>query len=744
MAQDRQIDVQGSPSLDGVDDLYPLLSGSLSDHAVFLLDAAGRVVSWNPGAERMLGYSGQAIVDQPAAIFFPSEDRTDGDAEQDLKVAAETGQASRERWQVREDGVRLWARITTTALHDLQGSLRGFARIVQTRPAPGKQVVQQGAQRRDQPFPSSTTSPIPPSGDPEAGPRVNPGPGWLPSLARIARTVQALQDVDTILRLLTEEARQLIGAHQAITSRTRNDAWAQSIVAVSLSENHSHRSSHDERPIAAGLSLIVCRTNRSLRLTPAELKAHPEYSLRGPEAGRQPPLSGWMAAPLVGRDGRNLGLIQLLGKQEGEFTEQDESLLLVLTQMASAVIENGRLSKKIREADRAKDKWLSMLAHELRNPLAPMTNALHLLGMAGVDSELISQARGVLGRQLRHMTHMIEHLLDVTRLTRGKVELLRERLDLKELVRNTAEDYRRALVARGLSLVITVPPTPVWVWGDPTRLAQVLGNLLDNAARFTAREGTVFVQLTPAAAPAVAETRPSEDSGSGLARAPAGCAEPKQAVLTVRDSGAGIEPEMIPGLFDVFAQADRSLNRSQGGLGLGLAVVKGLTELHEGTVEAASAGRGQGATFTVRLPVLAEPAALTRVPKASGAHGPTLRVLIIEDNHDGADSLGRLLRRMGHDVRVTYTGTEGVHEALNWRPQVVISDIGLPGMNGYDVARELRKAPATASARLIALTGYGTELDRRRALESGFDVHVTKPADPEFLLSLLARKPNHD
>jgi CheY-like chemotaxis protein len=319
----------------------------------------------------------------------------------------------------------------------------------------------------------------------------------------------------------------------------------------------------------------------------------------------------------------------------------------------------------------------------------------------------------MMARQVRHLTHLVDDLLDVSRLTRGKVQLRKQRLDLGQLARTTAEDRRPVLEGAGLALQLEVPQTPVWVLGDATRLAQILTNLLDNAAKFSGRGRTVTVRVT---ADAVRD----------------------QAVLSVRDQGIGIEPEMLSRVFNVFAQADKSLDRSGGGMGLGLALVKGLAELHGGKVEATSEGPGKGAVFTVRLPLEQEPAALAASPSEPQPSGKHFRILIVEDNKDAANSLSILLEVLGHEVKVAYTGPAGVEAAREWRPDVVLCDIGLPGLDGYGVARELRLNPTTARVRLLALTGYGQEEDKRRSREAGFDYHLVKPADPEELHRLLA------
>jgi PAS domain S-box-containing protein len=377
----------------------------------------------------------------------------------------------------------------------------------------------------------------------------------------------------------------------------------------------------------------------------------------------------------------------------------------------------GRLrdqAEQLREADRRKDEFLATLAHELRNPLAPLRNGLELLQDARVDPESVQRVRAVMERQVVHMARIVDDLLDVSRITRGKVELRPERVDLARLVRHATEDHHASFGAAGVTMEVDVPEPPVWAEGDPTRLTQVTSNLLDNAGKFTPRGGTVSVRL-------------SADPGSG------------QAVLTVRDTGAGIEPDMLPRLFEAFVQADRSLDRSRGGLGLGLALVRGLVELHGGEVHAASGGPGRGSEFVVRLPMQPEPAAITGMPEAPARDSRKLRILLVEDNRDAADSLKLLLEIYGHEVALAYTGPAGVQAAKACKPDVILCDIGLPGLDGYGVARQLRADPATAGARMIAVTGYGAEEDRRRSQEAGFDLHMVKPVDPLALREVVAR-----
>ncbi len=378
--------------------------------------------------------------------------------------------------------------------------------------------------------------------------------------------------------------------------------------------------------------------------------------------------------------------------------------------------EQVRTAEALRETARRKDEFLALLGHELRNPLAPIRNAVHLLRQAGNDEALLERTRGMIERQVEHMTRLVDDLLDVSRISQGKILLRRERLDLIELVCHAVDDHRDGLEAGGLQLDLAVPEEPVWVEGDRTRLSQMVGNLLHNAAKFTDPGGRVTVELgvDPPAAPKTAE-------------------------IAVRDTGIGMDAEMLERLFETFSQADRSLARSRGGLGLGLALVKGLADLHGGEVEAASGGLGQGARFTLRLPLASAEAAPLEEPEIPAPSAGARRVLVVEDNADAAESMQLLLELRGFAAAIAGDGLAGLELARQFRPDVVLCDIGLPGgLDGYAVARALRADPAFAGLRLIALTGYGQAEDQRQAYAAGFDLHLTKPVDPAKLFQLLA------
>jgi signal transduction histidine kinase len=371
---------------------------------------------------------------------------------------------------------------------------------------------------------------------------------------------------------------------------------------------------------------------------------------------------------------------------------------------------------EVQEADRRKDEFLAMLAHELRNPLGAVSNALQVLQVSDPGEPAWQRAMCVLDRQVRHQTRLVDELLDVSRIMRGWIQLHPERLDLVQLVRETSEDHRSELTQNGLVISLELPDAPVWVKGDPIRLAQVLGNLLQNSAKFTDRGGEVTLQV---------------GVGGHLA------------VVTVRDTGIGIAPEMLGRVFDTFAQADRSLHRTAGGLGLGLALVKGLVELHGGVVSARSAGLGCGSEFAFHLPMQSDTAASLDVPPASSETpaAASLRILVIDDDRDIVQCMRDLLELCGHTVAVAYTGPTSIETARQFHPDLVLCDIGLPEMDGYAVAAALRQDPITGSARLLAISGYGQQEDLRRSREVGFDQHLTKPIDFAELEQLLAAMP---
>ncbi|XXX72124.1 GAF domain-containing protein [Sorangium sp. So ce134] len=436
-------------------------------------------------------------------------------------------------------------------------------------------------------------------------------------------------------------------------------------------------------------------------------------SVRG-EADRLPPMRGWLVAPFIGRRGENLGLIHLSDKHDGEFTDSDEAILVQLAHIASVAIENARLYDQLRDQDRRKDEFLATLAHELRNPLAPIRTGLEILKVAG-NADQAQKILDMMDRQVGHMVRMVDDLLDVSRITRGKVELRKERIDLRTVLNSALETSRPLIEAAAHELAVRLPPSPLLLDADPTRLAQIFANLLNNAAKYTPAGGSIRLA--------------AQRDGAAV-------------VVRVSDNGVGIPADMLSTVFDMFTQVGRSIDRAQGGLGIGLTLVKRLVELHGGSIHAASDGAGRGSTFTVRLPLAAAEEVASRpatAGPAEGAPSSALRILVVDDSVDGAESLALLLRISGHEAQAVHTGPEALTAARALGPDLVFLDIGLPGMNGYEVARRLRSEPDLAGLFLVALTGWGTEEDRRQAREAGFDHHLTKPVDAAEVKRLVAR-----
>jgi signal transduction histidine kinase/CheY-like chemotaxis protein len=409
------------------------------------------------------------------------------------------------------------------------------------------------------------------------------------------------------------------------------------------------------------------------------------------------------------------GLLYISNRSAREFTDEDEAVSVRLAEQAAIAIQNARLFARegaaradAEAANRSKDAFLAMLSHELRNPLGAITTAVELLDRLD-DDTVAERARAVIARQAEHLARLVDDLLDVSRATSGKITLRREVVDLGAITR----DAVAALTARRAADApdVAVDVGPVHVHGDPVRLEQVVSNLTENALKYTPTGGRIDVRLR-------------EEDG--------------HAVLTVEDTGIGIAPDLLPHVFDLFVQADRSLDRAAGGLGIGLTLVRRIVELHRGSVEATSEGPGRGSRFTVRLPSTAEAPPVPAAPPA--APDVRLRVLVVEDNDDAREMLCHLVGVLGHEIHEAHDGAGAVEMILALRPDVTLIDIGLPGVDGYEVARRVRQAPKGADLHLVAVTGYGRGEDRERALAAGYDAHVVKPVDPARVAAVLAAR----
>jgi PAS domain S-box-containing protein len=377
------------------------------------------------------------------------------------------------------------------------------------------------------------------------------------------------------------------------------------------------------------------------------------------------------------------------------------------------VTDRKAMEDELRATDRKKDDFIALLAHELRNPLAPIRNGLQVMRLAGGDMSAIANARTMMERQLGHMVRLIDDLLDVSRIGRNKMELRRDKVLLADIVESAVEAVRPLADAAGHMLSVELPPGPVFLDADFTRLAQVFGNLLTNSVKYTPGVGTIHLRAQRIAG---------------------------EVIVTVRDNGIGIPAEFLPRVFDMFSQVDRSIERSTGGLGIGLALVKGLVEMHGGTVTAASDGPSQGSVFTVRLPTID-----ARTPQTKSGTDISgrekRRLLVVDDNRDGATSLAIMLRLLGDEVRTAHDGIEAIEAAAEFRPEVILMDVGMPRLNGLEAARRIKSEPWGREITIIALTGWGQENDRARSFEAGCDDHMVKPVDIAELQKKLAIQP---
>jgi len=407
-----------------------------------------------------------------------------------------------------------------------------------------------------------------------------------------------------------------------------------------------------------------------------------------------------------------------LFRQRQEVARQRDELQIATQENERLLKESERSAQALREADRRKDEFLATLAHELRNPLAPIRNAVEVMRNKGVNDPTLEWAKDVIARQVTNMVRLVDDLLDVSRITTGKLVLRHEPVDLARILQRAVESSRFLIDANRHQLEVILPPEPVTLVADEIRLIQVFANLLTNAAKYTKPGGQIRV----------------------VGRVIEG-----QVEVQVQDTGIGIAPEMLNDVFNLFMQVERSLDRVYGGLGVGLALVRQLVEMHGGTVTAASDGCDRGSTFTVRLPrgvdaTHDDGATNNGQPDSAKPQSQGQRVLIVDDNVDAAISLSVLVNLLGHDSKTAHNGPDGLTVAQSYQPDVIILDIGLPGMSGYELSRKLRSEPSLRDTTLIALTGWGTEDDKRQAAEAGFDFHLTKPVDLDAISSIIKQK----
>jgi hypothetical protein len=661
---------QSEERLHASEERFRLLVERVRDYAIFMLDREGRVATWNAGAERIKGYAAEEILGEHFSRFYTPEDVAARKPERELALAVAKGTHEEEAWRVRKNGSRFWASVIITALRDDAGLLRGFAKV--TRDMTERKAAEDNERRLLQE---------------EAARRAAEASLREAELAREDERRQRQQLHVTLASIgdavIVTDSQGIVTFLNAVaaglTGWTQQDAAGQPLERVFRIVNEQTRQLV-ENPVVKVIrqGTIVGLANHTL---------------------------------LIARDGSERPI-----DDSGAPIADDRGQITGVVLVFRDVTERRRAERELREADRRKDEFLAMLAHELRNPLAPIRNALHVMKVAGTDVRAVEQARQMTERQVGHLVRLVDDLLDVSRIMLGRIELRKGAISLASVIQSAVETAQPKIDSHENQLILSLPAEPLWTFGDFTRLTQVVANLVHNAAKFSQRSGRIWLS---------AERQRDE------------------AVLSVRDEGVGISGDLLPRIFDLFVQGDRSLERSEGGLGIGLTLVRMLVEMHGGTVTARSEGPGAGTEFVVRLPVLREApkqqqeAASPRASRATQAR----RVLVVDDNIDAAESVAMILRLDGHQVRLAHDGAEALRAAEQFEPDVVVLDIGLPGMNGYEVAERLRRQARSRKPVLVALTGYAQESDRQRAAAAGFDHHLTKPVEPVALQDLLASLP---
>jgi PAS domain S-box-containing protein len=654
-----------------------------SDDAVIgkTLDAV--ITSWNAAAERLYGYTAAEVIDKPIALLVPPDHPDELPSIMNRLKRGERVE-NFETVRLSKDGRRVDMAVTISPVKNPAGRIIGASTIARDITARKRAEAS------------------------------------LRFLADASAALASLVDYGSTLQKVASLAVPYFADWCGVDMPDKDGSLRRVAVAhvdpakIELARELDRRYPPD--PNAPQGPFHVMRTGRSELLADISDELL-DRGARDPEHRRilrELGLKSYMGVPLQTR-GKTLGVITFVSAESGRrYDATDLAVAEDLAHRAAVAIENARLYSQLREADRLKDEFLAMLAHELRNPLAPVRNALHVMKQPAAGAAIIAQVREMADRQVTHMGRLLDDLMDVSRVSRGRIELRKEVVDAVPVIRRTVEAIRPLVEERRHTLSVSLPEEPLWLEADPHRLEQVLTNLLTNAAKYTDLGGQIGL------------TAEREDH---------------RIVLRVRDTGVGIAPEMLPRIFDLFVQAERRLDRSQGGLGIGLTLVHRLVQLHGGTIEASSPGLGRGSEFVVRLPAMTgknDADALTRSGNSRCHDLAARRVLVVDDNRDAADSLGLYLRLAGQEVRIAHSGPDALQLFPEFRPEIVFLDIGMPVMDGYEVARQIRSLPQGRDLLLIAVTGWGQEEDRIRSREAGFDHHLIKPVQPEALHPLLA------
>jgi PAS domain S-box-containing protein len=651
-----------------------------SDDAIVSKSLDGTILSWNSGAERLFGYRAEEAIGQHITLVIPPERHSEETA---ILERIARGQRVEHFETVRRSkrGRELYVSLTISPVRDAAGRIIGASKVA--RDVTARRLAEETLRKQSQGLRLlwESASALLTTEEPGAMMRA--------LFDRIAQHIE----LDALLHFVPTDHgdAMMLGSHAGITEED-----ARAIARLPIHESACGRVAQTREPIVA---------------SHVQDSQEPLFQLL-----RSNRVRAYFCTPLVA-EGRLLGTLSFGSRRRDAFGADELEFLQTISHYVTIACERWRLLEELRNTDRRKDEFLATLAHELRNPLAPIRNALQIMALSDERAGL-EHARTMMERQLGQLVRLIDDLLDVSRITMGKLELRKERVTLASILESAVETSLPLIEGAGHTLHVAATREPVYLDADPVRLAQVFSNLLNNAAKYTERGGRIDVEI-------------AQHGG--------------EVVVTVSDTGTGIPPEALPGVFDMFAQVDRSLERTQGGLGIGLTLVKRLVDMHGGRVEVRSEGRDKGTQVSVTLSVVAASrAAEARSMRKLGAGSFRFRILVADDNIDAADSLAMMLRMMGNQVRTVHDGAQAIQEAEAFRPDLLLLDIGMPRVSGYDAARRIRAQRWGAGMVLVALTGWGQDEDKRLAREAGFDRHFTKPVSPsdlEKLLSMLSREP---
>jgi len=684
---------------------FQLFVNGVRDCAIYMLDAGGCVSSWNAGAMRIMGWTTDEILGQPYEIFFTAEDRAAGVPEQLIGDAIATGSRGVTGWRVRKDGSRFWAHGSLTVLRNADDEVCGFAKITrdlterrQAEEVERRLIAERAAREAAQ----------------EAEQRLRASEGKVRRLQRLTAALSEAVTPEDVSKAVLEECVTALGASACAVYLLGSHG---SSLELFGQRGHPEASTvnYTSIPLGARSPITDAARERTAKFYESFESCWKLYPALRDAIGAGN-FEASVALPLIAHS-TLLGALGLRFDRRCAFDEGDRSILLTVGDLCSQAFERARLFAGERaaragaeSASRSKDEFLAMLGHELRNPLAPISTAVQLMKLRGDERSL--REREVIERQVMHLSRLVDDLLDVSRVARGLLTLSRVHIEAQDVLTKAVEIASPLIEQREQHLVVSTTQSSLWMNADPLRLAQVVANLLTNAAKYTPPRGHVWLSAT---------------------------LEDGQVVIRVRDDGEGIGAGLLPHIFDLFVQGMRTVARSEGGLGLGLALVKSFVTLHGGTVAATSEGPGRGSEFVVRIPALAP--VEVNVPKAEtpppmSAEGK--RILVVDDNEDAREMLADLLRDLGHDVVVADDGPGALRRLELYPAEVAILDLGLPVMDGFELARRVRERQSGSRLRLIALTGYGRERDLAQSRAVGFDAHLVKPVDMSALITAIS------